>query len=117
LRKYSFLIISFLTAILLATMFGCGEEEKETARIVQTDPADGKDIFVNEDMVITFDTNVTEVKVNGTQATIDGSKAIWKAQGLQTGEQTLNIEWTDENGNSGSQDMEVTVKSVDGVIC
>jgi len=119
LKKVFFLIIAaFLTIGLLGGMTGCGEdeeEEKEPAKMLETDPAGGGEISANGSLLITFDGAVTEVKVNGFPAETAGSKATWKAQGLQAGSQTLKIEWVDENGNTGSEDIALTVTALDAI--
>jgi hypothetical protein len=67
----------------------------------------------NGELKITFDKAVTEVKVNGTPADVAGTAATWKAQGLQPGQQTLNIEWIDKDGNTGSKQITLTIKEGD----
>jgi len=100
-------------------MIGCGEndEAEEPAMILKTDPISGGEIFTNSDLVITFDKTMTMVKVNGFPADIIGAEATWTVLALETGEQTLKIEWIDVNGNSGSEDIIFIVKELDSIIC
>lgn len=117
-RVLSLAVSVIFTVCLLTGMIGCGEdeeEEKEPARISQTDPSSGGEMSSNGSLLITFDNTVIEVKVNGTLADVTGSKATWKAQGLVVGSQTLEIEWTDEAGNTDSQEITLIVKEEDTV--
>ncbi|HID56680.1 TPA: hypothetical protein EYP37_09135, partial [Candidatus Poribacteria bacterium] len=81
-RKFKsalFLGIAAIFAIgLVVAMMGCAKEEKEAAKIVSTNPADGGEMFANGELTITFDREVTEVKVNGTPAEVKGTVAKWK---------------------------------------
>jgi hypothetical protein len=115
-RNILFLIISIICALmLLINMIGCGgeEEKEEPAKVLKTEPASSGLMSSNGSLTITFDKSVTDVKVNGTPATVDGTKAVWKAQGLSTGGQTLGIQWTDANGNTGSMDLTLTIQAAD----
>ena len=107
-----------LTICLLVGMIGCGEDEeeekaKEPAKLLLTEPINGGEMSANGSLIVTFDMAVTEVKVNGVHAEVAGSSATWRGQGLQVGEQAFRIEWTDENGNSGSQDITLIVEVPD----
>jgi len=117
LRKALLLTLAAIFAIsMLAGMMGCGEEEeegKEPAKLLTTEPVSGGEMFANGSLLITFDSAVTEVKVNGIPANVIGTKAAWTGQGLQPGSQTLKIEWVDENGNTGSQDLIIIVDIAD----
>ena len=107
-------IAAIFTIGLVTAMMGCGGgEEEEAAKIVSTNPADGGEMFANGELTITFDKAVTEVKVNGTPAEVSGTVAKWKGQGLSEGSQTISIEWTDENGNTGSDSITLTIKPED----
>ena len=48
----------------------------------------------------------------GTLADIDGPEAVWVGWSLELGEQTLTIKWTDENSNTGSAEMTLTVREI-----
>jgi hypothetical protein len=111
----------FLTGVIICTlglliiMIGCGgeEEKEESPKVLKTDPADNGIISTNGSLTVTFDKKVTDVKVNGIPAEVDATKAVWKAQGLSVGSQTLKIQWTDANGNTGSLDITLSVQAVD----
>ena len=116
--------VSFLTviAILIVNLFiitGCGEDvmEEDPARILKTDLSTGDDLFAAGSLTITFDIPVTSVMVNGAPADVDGAEAFWVGHSLDPGEQTLTIEWTDENGNTGSSEMTVTVREISILVC
>ncbi len=111
-----------LTFSLLTGMMGCGEdegngEETEEARILETIPGDGGEMFSNGDLVVVFDRPVSLVWVNSIPAEISGTEATWKGQGLEAGEQTLLIQWTIGNGIISSQEINLTVKRFDATIC
>ena len=97
---------------------GCGEDvEEEPAKILQTNPENGGDMFINGILTITFDKTVTEVKVNGIPADIDGTQVTWKSQGINVGRQNLEIEWTDENGNVSSEEITLMIQEADLIVC
>ena len=102
---------------LIVGMTGCGEdadeEEIEPAKLIETSPATGGKISANGSLLITFDNTVTEVKVNGISAEVAGAQATWKGQAVQVGSQIFRIEWVDESGNTGSQDVTLTVEAAD----
>ena len=104
---------------MLMGIVGCGEDEEkvETAKIVETNPPDGGEMFAGGNLTITFDKVVTEVRINGFLVDIAGTKATWKAQPIGLGKQALKIEWVDENGNAGSQEITLTIKQADNVVC
>lgn len=106
-------VAALFTIGLVTAMMGCAKEEKEAAKIVSTNPADGGEMFANGELTITFDKEVTEVKVNGTPAKVTGTVAKWEGQGLSEGQQTISIEWTDVDGNTGSQSITLTIKAPD----
>ncbi len=114
-------LFSTVVAVLVVGLFigivGCGEDEqeKEPAKMLKTEPVSGGEISANGSLLITFDIKVTDVKVNGTPAEVAGTKATWRAQDLQAGGQTLKIEWVDENGNTGSEDITLTITAIDTV--
>lgn len=118
-KRAQFLTIVTLLAIaLIATMTGCGGDEAEdAAKIVKTEPVNGGEMFDTGRLVITFDMAVTSVTVNGIPTEIVDNEATWTAQGLAVGEQALTIKWTDENGNSGSQEINLTIKKADVIVC
>lgn len=72
------------------------------ATMVTVDPAGGT-VPSTQSFTLTFDQGVTAATVNGTAAT--GSGLNWTASpaGLQQGSATLNIEWTNRSGSTGSQ--------------
>ena len=72
------------------------------ATMVTVDPAGGT-VPSNQQFSLTFDQGVTAATVNGTAAT--GAGLNWTAApaGLQEGSATLNIEWTNRDGSTGSQ--------------
>ena len=99
-------------------MTGCGEETViEPAKIIVTAPANGGEMFDNESLVIDFDKFVTNVEVNGTPAEVTGPRAIWKVQGLEPGNRVLKIQWTDENGNEGSQEITILIRKSSDIVC
>ena len=112
-------IFAIFAICLSIVIVGCGEDEEkeEPAKIINTDPNNGGDMFANGSLVITFDKAVTEVKVNGIPADVDGTKATWNGQGLQVGEQTLTIKWTDENNNTGSSEITLKIMQADNTVC
>ena len=118
-KRAQFLTIVTLFAIaLMAAMIGCGgDEEEAAAKIVETEPVNGGEMFDTGDLVMTFDMTVTSVTVNGTHAEIADNGATWAAKGLAVGEQALMIRWTDKNGNSGSQEITLTINKADVTVC
>ena len=120
-RILFFTISAILTVGLLTGMMGCGDdedgEETEEARILETIPGDGSEMFSNGDLVIIFDRPVSLVWVNRISAEIPGTEATWKGQGLEAGEQTLLIQWTIGNGIISSQEITLTIKRLDTTIC
>jgi len=120
-RILFFTISAILTVGLLTGMVGCGEdesgEETEEARILETIPGDGGEMFSNGDLEIVFDRPVSLVWVNRVSAEISGARATWKGQGLEAGEQTLLIQWTIGNGIISSQEITLTIKRFDTTIC
>jgi hypothetical protein len=120
-RILFFTVSAILTVGLLTGMMGCGEdeggEETEEARILETIPGDGGEMFSNGDLVITFDRPVSLVWVNRIPAEISDTRATWKSQGLEAGKQTLLIQWTIGNGIISSQEITLTIKRFDTTIC
>ena len=120
-RILFFTVSAILTVGLLTGMMGCGEdeggEETEEARILETIPVDGGEMFSNGDLVIIFDRSVILVWVNRIPAEISDTRATWKGQGLEAGEQTLLIQWTIGNGIISSQEITLTIKRFDTTIC
>jgi hypothetical protein len=121
-RILFFTVSAILTVSLLAGMMGCGEdegngEETEEARILETIPVDGGEMFSNGDLVMIFDRSVILVWVNRIPAEISGTRATWKGQGLEAGEQTLLIQWTIGNGIISSQEITLTIMRFDTTIC
>lgn len=105
------------TFSLLIGIMGCGEVAEEPAIILETDPGDGSRMFAVEDLTITFDRAVAEVKVNGTPADVDDTQAFWNGLGLEAGKQNLTIEWTDESGGTNSEDITLTIQELDLAVC
>ena len=107
-------LIAALTAGIFILMAGCGEE-KEAAKLVSTNPPDGGELFANAELVMTFDKDVKEVTVNGTPAKVEGAIAKWIPQeaGITEGQQTLKIEWTDVDDQTGSAEITLTAKPPD----
>lgn len=121
-ERIPFFTVSAILAVgLLTGMMGCGEdeggEETEGARILETIPDDGGEMFSNGDLEIVFDRPVSLVWVNRISAEIAGARATWKGQGLEAGEQTLLIQWTIGNGIISSQGITLTIKRFDTTIC
>ena len=117
-KEALFLNISAILMIGLFTgIIGCGEDEEEAARMLKTSPDSGGVMFTNGNLMITFDRTVTEVWVNGIPADVAGTKATWKGQWLEAGKQILRIEWTDENGNTNSEEITLTIQEADTIIC
>ncbi len=120
-RILFFTISAILTVGLLTGMMGCGDdeggEETEEARILETIPGDGGEMFSNGNLVIVFDRSVILVWVNRIPAEISDTKATWKGQGLEAGKQTLLIQWTIGNGAISSQEITLTIKRLDTTIC
>ena len=119
-KKALFLSMTVILAIGLSVgMLGCGEdengeeEEKKPAEMLSTTPISGGEMPVNGSLVITFNGTVTEVKVNGASASVAGATATWKGQELQTGSQTFRIEWTDAEGNTGSEEITLNITAID----
>ena len=110
-------ILAIFATCMLLGLAGCGEETEEAAIILKTEPANGGSMFANGNLVITFDKVVTEVTVNGILADVDGTIATWEGQLLQAGEQTLEIEWTDENGNIDTEEITLTIMEPDLTAC
>ncbi len=72
------------------------------ATSVMVDPAAGGTIPSNQQFSLTFDQGVTAATVNGTAAT--GAGLNWTASpALAQGSATLNVEWTNRDGSTGSQ--------------
>ena len=89
------------------------------ATMVTVDPAAGGTVPSNQQFSLTFDQGVTAATVNGAAAT--GSGLNWTASpALAEGSATLNVEWTNRDGSTGSQavgpytvsDPDVTAPSV-----
>ena len=121
-RILFFIISAILTVGLLTGMMGCGEdegdgEETEEARMLETIPGDGGEMFSNGDLVIIFDRSVIMVWVNRIPAEISDTRATWKGQGLEAGKQTLLIQWTIGTGVISSQEITLTIKRLDTTIC
>ena len=92
-----------------------GEEEgPPPATTVTVDPAPGAEIPSNTEFKLAFDQGVTAATVNGAAAT--GSGLNWTASPtLQQGPgQSLNVEWTNRDGSTGSKAVgPYTVKDPD----
>lgn len=118
-QRKSFLIIAVIFTFLFSTgMMSCGEnEETETAQILETSPENGGQLFAESDLIITFDKAVSEVKANGVNGSISDDKVIWAAHWFETGRQTLAIEWVDEDGNAGSEEIALTIQELDTFVC
>jgi len=121
-RTLFFTVPAILTVGLLTGMVGCSEDEEdgektEEARILETIPVDGGEMFSNGDLEIVFDRPVNLVWVNRISAEISGARATWKGQGLEAGEQTLLIQWTIGNGIISSQEITLTINRFDTTIC
>lgn len=72
------------------------------ATSVTLDPAAGATVPSNQQFSLTFDQGVTAATVNGTAAT--GAGLNWTASpALTQGSATLNVEWTNRDGSTGSQ--------------
>ena len=72
------------------------------ATSVTVDPAAGATVPSNQQFSLTFDQGVTAATVNGAAAT--GSGLNWTASpALAEGSATLNVEWTNRDGSTGSQ--------------
>ena len=72
------------------------------ATSVTVDPAAGGTVPSNQQFSLTFDQGVTAATVNGTAAT--GAGLNWTASpALAEGSATLNVEWTNRDGSTGSQ--------------
>ena len=72
------------------------------ATTVTVDPGAGATIPSNQQFTLTFDNGVTAATVDGIAAT--GSGLNWTASpALAQGSATLNIEWTNRSGSTGSQ--------------
>ncbi|MBD3181172.1 hypothetical protein GF312_02700 [Candidatus Poribacteria bacterium] len=111
-------LISFsILYILVFILFGCSEEAETPANILKTEPTDGGEMFIQEEMVILFDKNVNSVKINGNAAEVNGDRASWKLENINAGKQSFLIEWTDVDGISGSHEINLTVMNLDGTIC
>jgi len=121
-RILLFTVSAILTVSLLTGMVGCSEDEEdgektEEARILETIPGDGGEMFSNGDLVIIFNRSVILVWVNRIPAEISDTRATWKGQGLEAGEETLLIQWTIGNGIISSQEITLTIKRFDTTIC
>ena len=78
------------------------EEGPPPATSVTVDPAAGATVPSNQQFSLTFDQGVTAATVNGAAAT--GSGLNWTASpALAEGSATLNVEWTNRDGSTGSQ--------------
>ena len=78
------------------------EEGPPPATSVTVDPAAGATVPSNQQFSLTFDQGVTAATVNGAAAT--GSGLNWTASpALSEGSATLNVEWTNRDGSTGSQ--------------
>ena len=95
------------------------EEGPPPATSVTVDPAAGATVPSNQQFSLTFDQGVTAATVNGAAAT--GSGLNWTASpALAEGSATLNVEWTNRDGSTGSQavgpytvsDPDVTAPSI-----
>ena len=119
LRRVSFLPVIVILTVNLFIITGCGEDvmEEEPARILKTDLNTGDETLAAGNLTIVFDLPVTSVMVNGAPADVDGTEAFWVGQSLGVGEQTLTIQWTDENGNTGSAEMTLTVREISILVC
>ena len=82
---------------------GAEEEGPPPATSVTVDPAAGATVPSNQQFSLTFDQGVTAATVNGAAAT--GSGLNWSAApALQQGPgQSLNVEWTNRDGSTGSK--------------
>ncbi len=117
-RFYLIILLGCLTGIMA---IGCGdwhffkgEEEIEPARFLSSDPSEYSKISPGESVTFTFDKPLTELRVNGMPAEVSGTVARWKVpQGIGEGDQYFTLEWTDEDGNTGSDQITLTVLSPD----
>ena len=72
------------------------------ATTVVVDPGAGATVPSNQQFSLTFDQGVTAATVNGTAAT--GAGLNWTASpALAQGSATLNVEWTNRDGSTGSK--------------
>ncbi len=72
------------------------------ATTVMVDPGAGGTVPSNQQFSLTFDQGVTAATVNGTAAT--GAGLNWTASpALSEGSATLNVEWTNRDGSTGSK--------------
>ena len=119
LRRASFLTVVAILTVNLFIITGCGEVvvEEEPARILKTDLDTGDETLSTGNLTITFDRPVTLVIVNGAPADVEGTEAFWAGHSLGFGKQTLTIQWTDKNGNTGSAEMTVTVREISILVC
>ena len=119
LRRVSFLPVIVILTVNLFIITSCGEDvmEEEPARILKTDLNTGDETLTAGHLTIVFDRPVTSVIVNGAPADVDGTEAFWVGHSLGVGEQTLTIQWTDENGNTGSAEMTLTVREISILVC
>ena len=112
-------IVIFIT-IFFTGILGCSEDEEseeEFASIVEIEPGDGGEMFSNGDLIITFDRPVSWVWINRIPADVNGSKAVWRGQGLEAGEQTLVIQWAVGSGSISSQEVSLTIREFSTIIC
>jgi len=96
-------------AYLFIVIAGYDDTGEEPAKLIGTTPAENSKMRTDDELSIQFDKPVTQVKVNGKKANVDGTTAIWSCEGLEPGEQKLRIEWVDVNGNTGAQELTITI--------
>ena len=87
--------------------FDAAEERRKAdcppdATAVMVNPPPGTTVPLNQEFSLTFDQGVAAATVNGAAAT--GSGLNWTASpALAEGSATLNVEWTNRCGSTGSQ--------------
>ncbi len=95
-RKRSGVLTLILVAMLIIFMIGCAKAPK----LISSRPADDSQIAPDGTLALTFDSEPTNVTVNGQPALVSGRTATWKpAEALSPGKTTFNVTW---DGGSGT---------------
>lgn len=125
--RLPFIAATICMMCLFMAMIGCDDiliftittvettSSEEPARLLGTIPRYGGEMPANGTLQIQFNKPVSEVKVNGKIANLakENTIATWRDEELQLGVLTLTIEWSDEEGNTSTEDIILTITEID----
>lgn len=91
-RRRSGILTLILVAMLVIFMLGCARPPE----LISSRPADSGQIAPDGTLTLTFDSEPTNVTVNGQPALVSGRTATWKSpEALSLGKKTFDVAWED----------------------